>query len=63
MKGHKKVSDILIDKKLSLSEKEKTWVLISGNELVWVSGLVVSDDFKLSSNTKKAFTLSNHNSI
>lgn len=46
MKGHKKVSDILIDKKLSISEKEKIWVLISDYELVWVSGLVVSEDYK-----------------
>jgi tRNA(Ile)-lysidine synthase len=63
MTGHKKISDILIDKKISLYEKGKTWVVISKNELIWVSGLVVSDDFKLSSNTKKAFNLSIHNSI
>lgn len=55
MKGHKKVSDILIDKKLSISEKEKIWVLISNNEIVWVSGLVVSEDYKLNPNTQQSF--------
>lgn len=52
MKGHKKVSDILIDKKVSLPEKEKVWVVISSNEIIWVSGLVVSEDFKINSQTK-----------
>lgn len=33
MQGHKKVSDILIDKKL-WTEKEKVWVLVSGEEIV-----------------------------
>ena len=53
MKGHKKVSDILIDKKLSISEKEKIWVLISDYELVWVSGLVVSEDYKVNPITQQ----------
>jgi tRNA(Ile)-lysidine synthase len=58
MKGHKKVSDILIDKKISLHEKNKIWVIISDNELIWVSGLVVNDDYRLNETTKKVFCLS-----
>ena len=51
MQGHKKVSDILIDKKLSVPEKEKVWVLVSGEEIVWINELVVSEDYKVTSET------------
>jgi tRNA(Ile)-lysidine synthase len=51
MQGHKKVSDILIDKKLSVPEKEKVWVLVSGEEIVWINELVVCEDYKVTSET------------
>jgi tRNA(Ile)-lysidine synthase len=38
MKGKKKISKYLKDKKLSLVEKENTWLLTSNNEVVWVIG-------------------------
>ncbi len=36
MQGKKKVSKYFKDEKLSLVEKEKTWLLCSGNEIVWI---------------------------
>ena len=57
MKGHKKVSDILIDKKLSLPQKEKIWVVISKKEIIWVGGLVINDDFKITTDTKKVLRM------
>lgn len=47
MKGRKKVSDFLRDEKVSLFEKEKTWVLLSGNEIAWVVGHRISEAFKV----------------
>ncbi len=53
MRGKKKVSDFLIDKKLSRMQKENTWVLLSNNQIFWVVGHRIDDSFKLtdSSNT------------
>ena len=36
MKGKKKLSDFFKDEKFSLPEKEHTWILCSGEEIVWI---------------------------
>ncbi|WP_115461960.1 tRNA lysidine(34) synthetase TilS [Winogradskyella aurantiaca] len=38
MSGTKKISKFLKDEKCSLTEKERTWVLCSGNDVIWVVG-------------------------
>ena len=55
MKGNKKISDILIDKKIPLTEKEKTYVLISNNEIIWLVGVTISDDYKVISPFKSTY--------
>lgn len=55
MKGSKKVSDILVDLKLSRNEKSKVRVLLSGNEIIWILGLRTSESFKISDRTKTVF--------
>lgn len=52
MRGKKKVSDFLIDKKLSRIEKENTWVLLSNNQIFWVVGHRIDDSFKLTDSSK-----------
>lgn len=47
MKGNKKVSDFLRDEKIPLFEKEKTMVLLSGEDIVWVVGHRISEAFKI----------------
>jgi tRNA(Ile)-lysidine synthase len=57
MKGKKKVSDFLIDLKLSLPEKEAVTVIESANEIVWLPGLRIDDRFKVSDRTKTSLVL------
>ncbi len=63
MKGHKKISDILIDKKLSLFEKEQIWVLISDDKILWVSGIALSEECKVCESTKKVLAITIANSL
>ena len=53
MKGKKKLSKFFKDEKLSLVAKEKTWVLTSGNHIVWIVGMRSDHRFKVENQTKK----------
>jgi tRNA(Ile)-lysidine synthase len=57
MKGIKKVSDFFIDCKLSLTDKENTWILTSANEIVWIVGMRIDDKYKITNNTKKIYEI------
>jgi tRNA(Ile)-lysidine synthase len=53
LKGLKKLSDFFIDNKFSLIEKEKTWLLASGNKIIWIIGHRIDDRFKITDKTEK----------
>lgn len=46
MQKEKKISDFLIDLKVPLVQKKKVAVLESGNEIAWVVGYRISENFK-----------------
>ncbi|MCF8301971.1 MAG: tRNA lysidine(34) synthetase TilS [Bacteroidales bacterium] len=53
MQTYKKISDFFIDEKFSLAEKEKAWLLLSGDDIAWVIGYRIDDRFKLTPETRK----------
>ena len=55
MQGRKKVSDFMVDEKLSIFEKENTWVLCSNDDIVWVVGHRLDDRYKLVAQTEKVY--------
>lgn len=52
MKGFKKISDFFTDMKLSIPEKEQSWILYSGNKVVWIAGYRIDNRFRISDETK-----------
>jgi tRNA(Ile)-lysidine synthase len=46
-RGKKKISDILIDKKISIIEKENIYVLLSKDEIIWIVNHTVNEKFKV----------------
>ena len=59
MKGRKKLSDFFADNKMNLIEKERVWLLASGDDIVWVVGHRVDARYAVTEKTKrvKIFTL------
>lgn len=55
MKGKKKLSDFLIDLKVSRMDKENTWVLCSGKDIVWVIGYRIDERYKVHVNTSLVY--------
>ncbi|MBE6196260.1 MAG: tRNA lysidine(34) synthetase TilS [Rikenellaceae bacterium] len=51
MSGKRKVSDFLIDNKVSMAEKERQFVLLSGEDIVWVVGRRIDDRYRLTRDT------------
>ena len=57
MNGLKKISDFFIDSKLSLPEKENTWILANGEQVVWIIGRRLDDRYKITASTRNILKL------
>ena len=53
MLKEKKLQDFFVDQKVPRSERRKVPLLVSGNNIIWVCGLRISDDVKITGTTKK----------
>ena len=57
MKGSKIISDILINNKLNRFEKELQTIFESNNKIIWLTDLVISNQFSIVDTTKKVLKI------
>lgn len=57
MNGKKKISKYLKDEKLSLVEKENTWLLTSNEDIIWVVGRRADERFRVTKTTSTILKL------
>ncbi|HDR51375.1 MAG TPA: tRNA(Ile)-lysidine synthetase, partial [Mariniphaga anaerophila] len=50
-------SDFLIDEKIPVHKKENTWLLCSGQKVVWVMGHRIDNRFKITEETRQVFKI------
>ena len=55
MKGFKKLSDFFIDNKINRLLKEKTLLICSNDDIIWVIGHRIDERYKATSKTKKMY--------
>lgn len=56
-KKKKKISNYLVDRKISLHEKENIWVLESGNRIACIIGERIDERFKITTTSKKVMII------
>jgi tRNA(Ile)-lysidine synthase len=52
MTGRKKISDFLTDRKVSGPERDRQFVLLSGEDIVWIVGRRTDERFRVGNNTE-----------
>lgn len=60
MSGRKKLSDYLIDKKVSMAEKSRQFVLLSGDDIVWVVGRRLDDRYAITRKTENVLKITRY---
>jgi tRNA(Ile)-lysidine synthase len=63
LNGFKKLSDFFKDQKLSLFEKEDTWILENKEHIVWIVGHRVDDRCKITEETEKILRITSSSKI
>jgi tRNA(Ile)-lysidine synthase len=53
MNTKKKLSDYFIDRKFSVPEKEKIWLLCSGTQIIWIVGNRIDNRVRVTPQTKE----------
>jgi len=51
MKGKKKLSDFMIDRKIPVNLKKRIAIILSGNSIIWIVGYQIDERYKLGSET------------
>lgn len=53
----KKLSDFFVDEKIPVPEKERAWILASGNKIVWIMGHRIDNRFRITAKTTRVLLL------
>jgi len=57
MNGMKKLKDLFIDEKIPLNKRDTIPILTDGKNIIWVVGLRVSEDYKITPSTKNVLVI------
>ena len=57
MKGSKKIKDFFIDEKIDSNLRDEILLVCDSKNIIWIVGYRMSDDYKITSHTKKALYL------
>ncbi len=57
MKGSKKLKDFFIDKKIDVSIRNNIPIVVSGNDIVWISGNALSENNRITQKTENIYKL------
>ncbi|MBP8850525.1 MAG: tRNA lysidine(34) synthetase TilS [Breznakibacter sp.] len=57
LNGFKKLSDFFIDEKFSQDEKESCWLLVSGDDIIWIVGHRIDDRFKVTERSREVLEI------
>lgn len=58
MTGRKKISDMLIDSKVPLLDKREEYVVVSGDDIVWLVGRRIDNRYAINSDTSRVLRIS-----
>jgi tRNA(Ile)-lysidine synthase len=60
MAGHKKVGDYLTNQKVSAVERKRQFVLVSGEDIVWIVGRRTDERFRVGNNTENILKITKY---
>ena len=63
MNNFKKLSDFFIDQKYSILEKQRQWILCSGDDIIWIVGNRIDHRYRVTSFTKNIYVVKLLNSL
>jgi tRNA(Ile)-lysidine synthase len=61
MAGRKKVGDYLTDQKVPIVERKRQFVLVSGEDIVWIVGRRTDERFRVGNNTENILKITKQN--